>query len=114
MSLMFFMMNALFIIIIFSLQYSNARDSSSGLSIPLPCHDLDTGEALSLEPISLLFMAIFGIALVIQFIAMFFHRLATFLHIMSSTEVNCMKPNQSEVAAMDIASKVQLVKEMQR
>ncbi|KAK3083083.1 hypothetical protein FSP39_013460 [Pinctada imbricata] len=94
--------------------YSNARDKGSGLSIPLPCRDLDTGKALSLEPISMLFMAIFGIALVIQFISMFFHRLATFLHIMSSTEVNCMKPNQSEVTAMDIASKVQLVKEMQR
>ncbi|KAJ8319823.1 hypothetical protein KUTeg_001410 [Tegillarca granosa] len=113
MCLMFFMMNALFIVIIFALQYSNATDKGTGLSIPLPCNDLDTGEPLSLEPISLLFMAVFGIALLIQFIAMFFHRLATFLHIMSSTEVNCMKPNQNEITAMDIASKVQLVKEMQ-
>ncbi|XP_021365799.1 uncharacterized protein LOC110458439 [Mizuhopecten yessoensis] len=118
-SLMFFMINALFVIIIFSLQYSNATSigadgkQGSGLSIPLPCHDTETGKLLSLEPISLLFMSVFGIALVIQFIAMFFHRLATFLHIMASTEANCMKPNQTEVAQMDIASKVQLVKEMQ-
>ncbi|VDI36945.1 Hypothetical predicted protein [Mytilus galloprovincialis] len=33
---------------------------------------------------------------------------------MASTEVNCMRPNQNEVASMDIESKVQLVKEMQR
>lgn len=113
-SLMFFMMNALFIIIIFSLQYSNAINIDSGLSIPLPCKDSSTGEPLSLEPISLFFMAVFGIALLIQFISMIFHRLGTFLHIMASTEVNCMKPNQNEVANMDITSKVQLVKEMQR
>lgn len=113
-SMMFFMLNALFIIIIFSLQYSNAINIDSGLAIPLPCKDLSTGEGLSLEPISLFFMAVFGIALLIQFISMIFHRLGTFLHIMASTEVNCMKPNQNEVASMDIASKVQLVKEMQR
>jgi chitin synthase len=59
-------------------------------------------------------MVVFGIALLIQFISMIFHRLGTFLHIMATTEVNCMKPNQNEVASMDIASKVQLVKEMQR
>ncbi|CAG2198003.1 UBA5 [Mytilus edulis] len=33
---------------------------------------------------------------------------------MASTGVNCMRPNQIEVALMDITSKVQLVKEMQR
>lgn len=113
MSLMFFMMNALFIIIIFSLQYSNAMNGA-GLSIPLPCHDLISNKPLSLEPISMLFMAIFGIALLIQFISMFFHRLATFMHIMSTTEVNCMKPNQNEVNQMDLASKIALVKEFQK
>ncbi|CAC5366537.1 CHS1 [Mytilus coruscus] len=111
-SLMFFMLNALFIIIIFSLQYSNAI-SNTGLTIPIPCKDTK-GNNLSLEPISMFFMAVFGIALLIQFISMIFHRLGTFLHIMASTEVNCMRPNQNEVTSMDITSKVQLVKEMQR
>ncbi|XP_052081155.1 chitin synthase chs-2-like [Mytilus californianus] len=111
-SLMFFMLNALFIIIIFSLQYSNAI-SGAGLTIPLPCKDT-AGKYLKLEPISMFFMAVFGIALLIQFISMIFHRLGTFLHIMASTEVNCMRPNQNEVTSMDITSKVQLVKEMQR
>ncbi|VDI35520.1 chitin synthase [Mytilus galloprovincialis] len=111
-SLMFFMLNALFVIIIFSLQYSNAI-TGAGLTIPLPCKDTE-GKYLKLEPISMFFMAVFGIALLIQFISMIFHRLGTFLHIMASTEVNCMRPNQNEVASMDITSKVQLVKEMQR
>lgn len=109
---MFFMMNALFIIIIFSLQYSNAIHIDTGLTIPLPCKDKD-GKDLSLEPISLFFMAVFGIALFIQFISMIFHRLGTFLHIMASTEVNCMKPNQNEVVHMDISSKIELAKDMQ-
>ena len=113
MSLMFFMLNALFIVIIFTLQYTNAVKEGRGLSIPLPCN-AENGRQLTLEPISLLFMVVYGVALVIQFISMFFHRMGTFLHIIASTEVNCMKPNQSEISAMDIASKIALVKEMQQ
>ena len=113
MSLMFFMLNALFIVIIFTLQYTNAVKEGRGLSIPLPCR-AENGRQLTLEPISLLFMFVYGLALVIQFISMFFHRLGTFLHIIASTEVNCMKPNQNEISAMDIASKIALVKEMQQ
>ena len=113
MSLMFFMLNALFIVIIFTLQYTNAVKEGRGLSIPLPCY-AENGRRLTLEPISLLFMVVYGLALVIQFISMFFHRMGTFLHIISSTEVNCMKPNQNEISAMDIASKIALAKEMQQ
>lgn len=113
MSLMFFMLNALFIVIIFTLQYTNAVKEGHGLSIPLPCY-AENGRQLTLEPISLLFMVVYGLALVIQFISMFFHRMGTFLHIIASTDVNCMKPNQNEISAMDIASKIALVKEMQQ
>lgn len=86
MSLLFFLLNALFIVVISALQYTNAANDGNGLAIPLPCKN-DEGQSLTLEPISLLFMATFGIALVIQFLAMFFHRMGTFLHIISSTEV---------------------------
>ena len=68
------------------LQYTNAEEEGNGLAIPLPCKN-DEGRNLTLEPISLIFMAIFGIALLVQFLAMFFHRMGTFLHIISSTEV---------------------------
>jgi chitin synthase len=83
---MFFLLNALFIVIVAALQYTNAANDGNGLAIPLPCVN-EEGKGLTLEPISLLFMAIFGIALVIQFMAMFFHRMGTFLHIIASTEV---------------------------
>lgn len=112
MSLMFFILNALFVVIIFALQYTNAQSQGKGLAIPLPCMS-ESGTALTIEPFSLIFMAIFGIGLLIQFIAMFFHRMGTFLHIISSTEVNCMRLNQKEVAAMDISDKLELVKSMQ-
>lgn len=113
MGLIFFMLNGLFIVIIFTLQYTNSVKDGHGLSIPLPCFAAN-GRRLTLEPISLLFMVVYGIALVIQFISMFFHRLGTALHIISSTEINCMKPNSNEINAMDIASKIALVKEMQQ
>ncbi|KAK3589760.1 hypothetical protein CHS0354_021088 [Potamilus streckersoni] len=112
MSLMFFMINGLFIVIIFTLQYTNGIYQGHGVSIPFPCKTRNK-KLLTIEPLSFAFMAVFGLALVIQFISMFFHRLGTFLHIVASTEVNCMKPNQGEITAMDIASKVQLVREMQ-
>ncbi|KAL8576680.1 hypothetical protein ACOMHN_025155 [Nucella lapillus] len=112
MSLMFCLLNALFIVIISALQYTNAANDGNGLAIPLPCIN-DKGKHLTLEPISLLFMAIFGIALAIQFLAMFFHRMGTFLHIVSSTEVNCMKFNQQEMAAMAMSDKLELVRQLQ-
>ncbi|GFO14164.1 chitin synthase 3 [Plakobranchus ocellatus] len=110
-SLMFFLLNALFVVVVFALQYTNAEEEGNGLAIPLPCKN-DEGRNLTLEPISLIFMAIFGIALLVQFLAMFFHRMGTFLHIISSTEVNCMKLNQSELAALDISDKLELVQQM--
>ncbi|GFR70591.1 chitin synthase [Elysia marginata] len=110
-SLMFLLLNALFVVVVFALQYTNAEEEGDGLAIPLPCKN-DEGKNLTLEPISLIFMAIFGIALLVQFLAMFFHRMGTFLHIISSTEVNCMKLNQSELAAMDISDKLELVQQM--
>ncbi|XP_035824770.1 chitin synthase chs-2 [Aplysia californica] len=112
-SLMFFVLNALFIVIIFALQYTNASEQGNGLAIPLPCTNED-GQVLTLEPISLLFMASFGISLIVQFLSMFFHRMGTFLHIISSTEVNCMKLNQSEIAAMEVSDKLELVQQLQK
>ncbi|XP_041374240.1 chitin synthase chs-2-like [Gigantopelta aegis] len=114
MSLMFFMANALFIVVIFTLQYTNATRNGEGIAIHLPCQGGRKGVSPVLEPISLVFMGIFGIALLIQFLAMFFHRMGTFLHIVSSTEVNCMKMNSKELADMNMSDKLELVREMQR
>lgn len=72
MSLMFFMMNVLFIIIIFSLQYFNVMNGV-GFFIFLLCYDLISNKFLLLELILMFFMVIFGIVFLIQFIFMFFY-----------------------------------------
>jgi len=42
---------------------------------------------LQLEPIGLVFVAFFALILIIQFIAMLFHRFGTLSHILASTEL---------------------------
>ena len=46
-------------------------------------------EHLQLEPIGLVFVFFFALILIIQFVAMLFHRFGTISHILSSTELNC-------------------------
>lgn len=47
-----------------------------------------TKEYLQLEPIGLVFVFFFALILVIQFIAMLFHRFGTVAHILAATELN--------------------------
>lgn len=61
MCLFFLLVNALFVVIVFSLQQVNA-DSGGSISIELPCADGNFGEAI--EPISMAFTAVFGLLLV--------------------------------------------------
>ena len=44
---------------------------------------------LHLEPIGLVFVFFFGLILIIQFVAMLFHRFGTLSHILASTELGC-------------------------
>ncbi|KAA0193149.1 hypothetical protein HAZT_HAZT001339 [Hyalella azteca] len=46
-------------------------------------------EYLQLEPIGLVFVFFFALILVIQFVAMLFHRFGTISHILASTELSC-------------------------
>ena len=48
------------------------------------------------EPLSLMFLSIFAIALGLQFFSMFLHRWGTFLHLMSSTRIDWFKQKYSE------------------
>jgi hypothetical protein len=45
-------------------------------------------EYLQLEPIGLVFVFFFALILIIQFMAMLFHRFGTISHILASTELN--------------------------
>jgi hypothetical protein len=47
-----------------------------------------TKDYLKLEPIGVLFIVCFGTILIIQFIAMLFHRFGTLSHMLSTTQIN--------------------------
>ena len=55
----------------------------------VPPQVLITKEYLQLEPIGLVFVFFFGLILIIQFVAMLFHRFGTLSHILASTELSC-------------------------
>ncbi|XP_048256022.1 uncharacterized protein LOC124134072 [Haliotis rufescens] len=48
------------------------------------------------EPLSLIFLSVFAIALALQFSSMFIHRWGTFLHLMSSTRIDWLKKTHTE------------------
>jgi chitin synthase len=48
------------------------------------------------EPLSLIFLSVFAIAITLQFLSMFMHRWGTFLHLMSSTRIDWFKTVQTE------------------
>uniref|UniRef100_A0AAR5P4N2 chitin synthase n=1 Tax=Dendroctonus ponderosae TaxID=77166 RepID=A0AAR5P4N2_DENPD len=92
----FFMLNALFVLIVFLLTLKK-----DNLHIKWPfgvktniTYDESSQEVhiskeyLQLEPIGLVFVFFFALILVIQFVAMLFHRFGTIAHILASTELN--------------------------
>jgi chitin synthase len=125
----FFMMNGLFIMIVFLLQM---KKDCLHVEWPLgpkvnrsfiPCDSMFTDETwevtgLQLEPIGLVFLIFFMSILMIQFSAMLFHRLGTLAHIIASTELFCFrskrtKPSEEELVvanAVEIARELQAIK----
>ena len=53
---------------------------------------------LKLEPIGVVFVFFFLLILVIQFIAMLFHRFGTISHILASTDLFCCRPNIKDIS----------------
>lgn len=117
--LFFFLINGLFIILIFTLQM--VSESTPNLSIHLPCPNPNF-EGDQFEPISIAFMLVFGVLLLIQFLSMFVHRLSTFLHIASVTDIRQLCSGRRRSPQKKIAEDkllrgeeaVQLVKDLQR
>jgi chitin synthase len=63
-----------------------------------------TQESLLLDPIGLVFILVFGGILIIQFIAMFFHRFSTLSHMLSTTTINlCQRGVQVRTVLSTIA-----------
>ena len=94
------MLNSLFILIVFLLQQQkeilhiewpfNGRPTSIIYNQNTESIDIQL-EFLQLEPINLILVFFFSIIVVIQFIAMLFHRFQTISHILASTELNCVE-----------------------
>ncbi|KAK2724897.1 hypothetical protein QYM36_001381, partial [Artemia franciscana] len=118
----FFMVNALFILIVFLMQLN--KDSLNvhwPLGVKINTTLTDDGrliidkEYLQLEPIGLVFVFFFGLILVIQFTAMLFHRFGTISHILASTELTCCNRKIEDISddafidknAIDIARNLQ-------
>jgi hypothetical protein len=57
----------------------------------VPFQEVVTTEHLELEPIGVLLVVSFGIILIIQFIAMFFHRFGTLSHMLATTQITWFK-----------------------
>ena len=75
----FFVINAIFVTMVFVLTQVNKNQGT--LQIKLPCR----AENASIEPISVAFTLTFGILLLIQFFGMLYHRFSTFAHIIVTT-----------------------------
>ncbi|XP_055306958.1 chitin synthase chs-2 isoform X4 [Sitodiplosis mosellana] len=121
----FFMINALFVLIVFLLQLNKDH-----IHIKWPLgvktnitYDETTQEVhiskeyLQLEPIGLVFVFFFALILVIQFTGMLFHRFGTLSHILAATELNfCCNKKAEELSQDALIDKhaVEIVKNLQR
>jgi len=77
----FLLINAIFIVVLYALQLN--MDS---LYVKWPC-----GDDMRVEPLGFVFMIVFGVIMAIQTLGMLFHRTSTFLHIVSTTKLNCFR-----------------------
>jgi len=76
-----FLLNAILVTIMFGLTQVNTFKDD--LSIKFTCG----GNDVSIVPISILFAAVFGLLLFIQFVCMLYHRMSTLIHITAETKI---------------------------
>ncbi|XP_063411464.1 chitin synthase chs-2-like [Mytilus trossulus] len=76
-----YLLNAILVTIMFGLTQVNAFKDS--LTAGFDCG----GENISIVPIAILFSAVFGILLLIQFLCMLYHRFSTLVHITANTDL---------------------------
>merc|ERR1719225_885685 len=119
----FAMFNALFVLIVFMLTLNKDIlhiDWPFGVKTNITITDdnqvLVTKEYLHLEPIGIVLVFFFFAIVVIQFVAMLFHRFGTISHILASTELNCCSKKEDVLSDQELIEKnaVEIVKQMQR
>lgn len=121
----FFMINALFVLIVFLLQLNKDKlhlDWPIGVktnitTIAETSEIIISKEYLHLEPIGLVFVFFFAFIIVVQFTAMLFHRFGTLSHILASTDLNlCCNKKTEDLTHDGLLDKqaVVIVKHLQR
>nr|AAL38051.2 chitin synthase [Manduca sexta] len=121
----FFMINALFVLIVFLLQLNKDNIHVKwpfGVKTNITYDEVSrevliSKEYLQLEPIGLVFVFFFALILVIQFTAMLFHRFGTISHILSSTELNWFCTKKSDDLSQDALldkNAIAIVKDLQK
>ncbi|XP_067686998.1 chitin synthase chs-2-like [Haliotis asinina] len=81
----FILINAVFIILLFALE--SIAQYTPNLAFELPCPD-PSFKPEKVQPLSIAFIVVFGLLLLVQFIAMLFHRFSTLLQIIAGKEIN--------------------------
>lgn len=94
---LYFIINVLWVVATFFLQ----AIGNDVISIKIPklhTNGTPTGEFLLVEPLSLMFLISFAILLIIQFLAMLYHRVYTLIHVVSyrSSEKDYQKRDEDE------------------
>ncbi|XP_061707235.1 chitin synthase chs-2 isoform X1 [Cydia pomonella] len=121
----FFMVNALFVLIVFLLQLNKDNLHFKwplGVKTNITYDEvtqevLISKEYLQLEPIGLVFVFFFALILFIQFTAMLFHRFGTLSHILASTELNWFCTKKAEDLSQDALldkNAIAIVKDLQK
>merc|ERR1719334_2465847 len=119
----FAMFNALFVLIVFMLTLNKdilhidwPFGVKENITITEDSQVLITKEYLHLEPIGIVLVFFFFAIVVIQFVAMLFHRFGTISHILASTDLNCCTKKDDVVTGEALMEKnaVEIVKQMQR
>merc|ERR1712142_5103 len=120
----FAMGNAVFVIIVFLLTLNKDKiylEWPFGIRENITINEesfevLITKEYLHLEPIGIVLVFFFFAIVVIQFIAMLFHRFGTISHILASTDLNCCTKKDDVLTDEALIEKnaVEIVKQMQR
>ncbi|XP_037651888.1 chitin synthase chs-2-like [Sebastes umbrosus] len=91
----FFILNALWLVATFTLQLFEAS-----FSIQLPKVDLNlefTGENVQIDPIAFMFILGFATSVVIQFLAMFYHRIYTLIHYVAFLDTEPREPKPEPI-----------------
>lgn len=107
-----FMMNGIFILVVFLLQLNKDElfiewpiDAKFNITFLPDSKSIGIEyEYLKMDPIGLVFVVFFGTILIFQFFAMLAHRFGTFSHIMADTKLSCKNDTVEEFDGLSMHS----------